>query len=50
VRSGFLHVAERYSGVKRGREGVPQRVGTDKFGQPGTPGGATEELTGAVPV
>jgi len=41
VRGGFLDVAERHPGVQGGGdERVPQRVGADRFGDPGAAGGS----------
>ena len=51
MRCGFLHVAQRDPGVKRGGdERVPQRVGRDGFGDPGAAGGLADDPPGAVPV
>jgi hypothetical protein len=51
VRGGFLHVPERDSGVGGGGdEGMPQRVRTDRFGDPGADGYLADDPGGTVPV
>ncbi len=51
VRGGFLHVAERDPGVKRGcDERVPEGVGPCRLGQSGAAGDPAHEAPGAAPV
>lgn len=48
---GFLHVTERYAGVKSGgNEGVAQGVRADRLGDPGPAGDTSDDPGGAVAV
>jgi hypothetical protein len=51
VGCGFLHVAQRDSGVERGGdERVPQGVRADVLGDLGVAGDPADDARGAVPV
>ena len=51
MRGCFLHVAQRDPGIERGgNKRVPERVGRNGFGDPGTAGGLADDPPGTVPV